>query len=57
MKHVGALSKEVKYLPLPDTAYQMATERLRTMQTGTGFAGVPEVGLPVEEILKRPPKA
>lgn len=57
LKNVGALSKEVKYLPLPDSAYQMATERLRTMQTGTGFAGVPEVGLPVEEILKRPPKA
>jgi hypothetical protein len=26
------------------------------MQTGSGFAGVPEVGLPVEEILKREPK-
>ena len=53
----AVLAKEVKYLPLPETAYQMATERLRTMQTGTGFGGVPEVGLPVEEILKRPPKA
>jgi phosphate transport system substrate-binding protein len=57
LKHVGTLAKEVKYLPLPDTAYQMAMERVRTLQTGTGFAGVPEVGLPVEEILKRPPKA
>lgn len=57
LKHVAVLAKEVKYLPLPETAYQMATERLRTMQTGTGFGGVPEVGLPVEEILKRPPKA
>lgn len=56
LKNVGALAKEVKYLPLPDTAYQMATERLASMQTGTGFGGVPEVGLPVEEILKRPPK-
>ena len=57
LKNVGSLAKEVKYLPLPDNAYQMATERFRTMQTGTGFAGIPEVGLPVEEILKRPPKA
>jgi phosphate transport system substrate-binding protein len=56
MKNVGALAKEVKYLPLPDAAYQMATERLRNMQTGTGFGGVPEVGLTVEEILKRTPK-
>jgi phosphate transport system substrate-binding protein len=57
LKGVPTLAKEVKYLPLPETAYQMATERVRVLQTGTGFAGVPEVGLPVEEILKRPPKA
>lgn len=57
LKNVPTLAREVKYLPLPDTAYQMATERVRVLQTGTGFAGVPEVGLPVEEILKRPPKA
>ena len=57
LKSVPSLAREVKYLPLPDTAYQMATERVRTLQTGSGFGGVPEVGLPVEEILKRPPKA
>ena len=57
LKGVPTLAKEVKYLPLPETAYQMATERVRVLQTGTGFAGVPEIGLPVEEILKRPPKA
>ncbi len=57
LKNVGTLAKEVKYLPLPDNAYQMAMERLRALQTGTGFGGIPEVGLPVEEILKRPPKA
>ena len=26
------------------------------LKTGTGFGGVPEIGLPVEEILKREPK-
>jgi phosphate transport system substrate-binding protein len=57
LKHVGTLAKEVKYLPLTDAAYQMAGERLRNVQTGTAFGGVPEVGLPVEEILKRMPKA
>ena len=57
LKNVGTLAREVKYLPLPDNAYQLGTERVRTLQTGTGFAGAPEVGLPVEEILKRPPKA
>lgn len=57
LKNVKTLAAEVKYMPLPDSAYQMAVERVRVMQTGTGFGGVPEVGLPVEEILKRPPKA
>ena len=57
LKNVPVLAKEVKYLPLPDTAYQMAMARVSSMQTGTGFGGIPEVGLPVEEILKRPPKA
>ena len=57
LKNVKTLATEVKYMPLPDTAYQMAMERVRTLQTGTGFGGVPEVGLPVEEILKRPPKS
>ena len=56
LKHVGTLAKEVKYLPLPDNAYQVASERVRNLQTGTGFAGIPEVGLTVEEILKRTPK-
>ncbi|HEX6730636.1 MAG TPA: PstS family phosphate ABC transporter substrate-binding protein [Pyrinomonadaceae bacterium] len=57
LKHVGVLAKEVKYLPLTEAAYQIAMERLRNVQTGTAFGGVPEVGLPVEEILKRQPKA
>jgi phosphate transport system substrate-binding protein len=57
MKNVGTLAKEVKYVALSETAYQMAMDRLRTVKTGTGFGGVPEVGLPVEEILKREPKA
>ncbi len=56
LKSVPTLAKEVKYLPLPANAYQMALERLTKMQTGSGFGGVPEVGLPVEEILKRTPK-
>jgi phosphate transport system substrate-binding protein len=56
LKNVPTLAREVKYLPLPGNAYQMAAERVRNLQTGTGFGGVPEVGLTVEEILQRPPK-
>jgi phosphate transport system substrate-binding protein len=56
IKNVGALAKEVKYLPLPENAYTLAQQRLQSGQTGTAFGGVPEVGVHVEEILKRTPK-
>jgi phosphate transport system substrate-binding protein len=53
----GKLVQEVKDLPLPDAAYQMGLERFKERQTGTGFGGEPEVGLPVEEILRREPQS
>lgn len=56
LANVKTLATEVKYVPLTDPAYQMATERLRTLQTGSGFGGTLEVGLPIEELLKRTPK-
>jgi len=56
LKHAKALVAEIKYLPLPDVAYKMASERFKKKQSGTGFGGDLEVGLPVEEILKREPK-
>jgi phosphate transport system substrate-binding protein len=54
-KQGPALVKEVKYLPLPAAAYTMGMERFKSGKLGTGFGGVPEVGLPVEEILKKTP--
>jgi phosphate transport system substrate-binding protein len=56
LANVKTLATEVKYVPLTDAAYQMATDRLRGLQTGSGFGGTPEVGLPIEELLKRTPK-
>jgi phosphate transport system substrate-binding protein len=50
------LIAEVHYIPLPDPAYGMARERFARGVVGTGFGGEPEVGLSVEEIMKRPPK-
>jgi phosphate transport system substrate-binding protein len=50
------LATEVKYVPLPAKAYEMALARFKSRETGSAFGGVPEVGLPVEEILKREPK-
>jgi len=50
------LIAEVRYIPLPAEAYGMARERFHKGLVGTGFGGVPEVGLAVEEIMSRPPK-
>jgi phosphate transport system substrate-binding protein len=52
-----ALVKEVKYLPLPGAAYTIGLERFKKGEVGTAFGGVPEVGLPVDEILKRKPSS
>jgi phosphate transport system substrate-binding protein len=56
LKHGAELAKEVKYLPLPAKAYDMGLERFKKRVVGTAFGGVPEVGLSVEEILKREAK-
>jgi phosphate transport system substrate-binding protein len=50
-----ALIKEVKYLPLPDSAYGPALERFTKRELGSAFGGVPEVGVPIADILKKKP--
>jgi phosphate transport system substrate-binding protein len=47
------LIEEVKYLPLPEAAYKDALDDFKKGQTGTVFGGVPEVGLSIEELMKR----
>jgi phosphate transport system substrate-binding protein len=56
VKNAATLVKEVKYIPLPEKAYEMALARFAKLEIGTAFSGAPELGLPVEEILKRQPK-
>lgn len=55
IKHVPQLASEVKYLPLPSAAYEACLERVRKMQVGTAFAGHAEIGVSVEEIIRREP--
>jgi phosphate transport system substrate-binding protein len=55
LKNAADLAKEVKYLPLPVEAYQMAQKRFANGETGTGFGGEAAIGLPVKEILERKP--
>jgi len=53
MKHGAKLSREVKYVPLPDTAYTTGWTHVTQMKKGTVFGGVAEVGVTIEELLKR----
>lgn len=56
LTNVPKLAQEVRYLPLPEAAYTAAMARFKNNEVGTAFGGVPEVGLKVEDILKRTPK-
>lgn len=53
MKHGAMLSKEVKYVPLPDRAYTTSLEHLKKGKLGTVFGGVAEVGVTIDDLLKR----
>jgi phosphate transport system substrate-binding protein len=56
LKSAPTLVKEVKYVPLPAKAYSLAEEHLKKKKLGTVFGGEAEVGLKVEELLKREAK-
>jgi phosphate transport system substrate-binding protein len=56
MKNVAALAREVKYVPLPDSAYRMALEHVQKGKKGTVFGGAAEVGVTIDELLRREAK-
>jgi len=53
LQNGARLVKEVKYIPLPATAYQTALERFQKAQTGTAFGGKNVVGVTIKEVLNR----
>jgi phosphate transport system substrate-binding protein len=53
MANGGKLSKEVKYVPLPESAYKTAWDHVLKNKRGTVFGGTAEVGITIEELLKR----
>jgi len=57
LKNAKELATEVHYLPLPDHGYEMGLERFAALKVGSGFGGVPEIGLAVDEIFQREPKS
>ncbi|MGQ0650885.1 MAG: protein sphX, partial [Betaproteobacteria bacterium] len=56
MANGAKLAKEVKYVPLPASAYKLAWEHVQKGKKGTVFGGVAEVGVTIEELLKREAK-
>ncbi len=52
LQNAARLVREVKYVPLPKRAYEMALERFRKRITGTVFGGKIQVGLSIEELLE-----
>ncbi len=53
LKNAGRIARQVGYIALPDRAYRMAEERFRKRVVGTVFGGEPQVGLTIDELLKR----
>jgi len=56
LKNGAKLAKEVKYVPLPDSAYKTALDHLHHGKKGTVFGGTAEAGVTIEELLKREAK-
>ena len=52
LKNADKLTKEVKYVSLPENAYKLAQERFTKMKTGSMFGGEEKVGMKIEELLK-----
>lgn len=53
LDHAAKLVKEVKYVPLPENEYKAVNEHWKALKPGTGFGGTPEVGIKIEDLLKR----
>ena len=56
LKRGAPLVKEVKYVPLPESAYKAAWDHVLKNKKGTVFGGVAEVGVTIEELLRREAK-
>jgi phosphate transport system substrate-binding protein len=51
MKEGAGLVKEVGYVPLPASAYQLALQHFNNRKLGSVFGGVPMVGVTIDKLL------
>ena len=56
IKNAPKLVKEVGYVPLSQAHYGQALKNFTSKKLGTGFGGIPEVGVKVEDLLAREAK-
>jgi phosphate transport system substrate-binding protein len=56
LKNAPGLVKEVKYVALPAKAYTLGLENLQKGKIGTVFGGEAEVGVKIDDLLKREAK-
>ncbi|MBF1988777.1 PstS family phosphate ABC transporter substrate-binding protein [Fischerella thermalis] len=53
LKNGAKYAREVKYIPLPSSAYNLALRHFQKPKLGTVFAGKEAVGLWIEQLLQR----
>jgi phosphate transport system substrate-binding protein len=56
LKNAPNLVKQVKYVPLPAKAYTVGLEHFQKGKVGTVFGGEAEVGIKIDDLLKREAK-
>jgi phosphate transport system substrate-binding protein len=56
MKNGEKLIREVKYVPLPKSAYELNLKHVKDMKKGTVMGGKNEVGITIDELMKREAK-
>jgi phosphate transport system substrate-binding protein len=56
LTHGAKLSKEVGYVPLGKQHYDLALKNFKGNKLGTGFGGKAEVGVKLDDLLKREAK-
>jgi phosphate transport system substrate-binding protein len=56
LKNAPKLVKEVKYVPLPGKVYALWESRVKSGKAGTAFGGKAEVGVTIDELMKKEPK-
>lgn len=50
------MAKKVKYVPLPDEAYEKGLARLKARQSGTAYGGAGDVGMKIKDLFEKPLK-